>query len=57
MNIDTLFPLCHTYAQEGPKGPHYRCQHSDSERLLTETLVTTELQRPQEYGYLMEKIF
>jgi hypothetical protein len=46
-----LFPLCRTCAEHSDLGPDDRCQHTDSERSLTGTWVTSELQKALELGY------
>jgi hypothetical protein len=46
-----LFPLCRTCAEQRDLGPDDLCHHSDSERSLTGTLVTSELQKALEPGY------
>lgn len=52
-----LFPLCRTCAEERPQDPRYRCQHTDSERLLIGTWVTSELQKALEWGYQIQHIY
>lgn len=52
-----MFPLCCTCAEERPQDPHYRCQHTDSERFLTGTLGTSELQKALECGYKIHHIY
>lgn len=37
--------------------PEYRCQHSDSDRCLTGTWVTTELQKAVDMGYQIDQIY
>lgn len=52
-----LFPLCRTCAEKRPQDPHYRCQHTDSERFLIGTWVTSELQKALECGYQIQHIY
>lgn len=52
-----LFPLCRTCAQKLCQDPQYRCQHTDSERCITGTWVTSELQKALECGYQLKKIY
>jgi hypothetical protein len=52
-----LFPLCRTCAEERDLGPDSRCQHTDSERSLTGTWVTSELQKALELGYRLDQIY
>ncbi len=52
-----LFPLCRTCAQKLCQDSQYRCQHTDSERCITGTWVTSELQKALECGYQLKKIY
>lgn len=53
-----LFPLCRTCAKQRlALDPEYRCQHSDSDRCLTGTWVTTELQKAVDMGYQIDHIY
>ncbi|XP_048729914.2 uncharacterized protein LOC125647269 [Ostrea edulis] len=51
-----LFPLCRTCAEPGSLGSDDRYSHSDSERSLTGTWVTTELHKALELGYHLDRI-
>jgi hypothetical protein len=51
-----LFPLCRTCAEQRTLGPDDRCQHTDAERSLTGTWVTSELQKALELGYQLDCI-
>jgi hypothetical protein len=52
-----LFPLCRTCAEHRDLGPNDRCQHTDAERNLTGTWVTSELQKAFELGYRLDQIY
>ncbi|XP_056001762.1 uncharacterized protein LOC130048746 [Ostrea edulis] len=52
-----LFPLCRTCAEQRNLGPDERCQHTDSERSLTGTWVTTELHKALDLGYRLDRIY
>ena len=48
------FPLCHTCVVEQNKG---ECKHTDNERAMTGTWVTSELEVAIKEGYKIEKIY
>ncbi|XP_061170591.1 uncharacterized protein LOC133179932 [Saccostrea echinata] len=50
-----LFPLCRTCAEQ--QDSKHRCQHTDQERSLTGTWVTTELHKALDMGYTLEQIY
>lgn len=53
-----LFPLCRTCAEQRQSlEPDYQCLHSESERCLTETWVSTELHKVMDMGYRIERIY
>jgi hypothetical protein len=52
-----LFPLCRTFAEQHDLGPDDLCQHTDSERSLTGTWVTSELQKALQLGYRLDQIY
>ncbi|KAJ8028056.1 hypothetical protein HOLleu_30183 [Holothuria leucospilota] len=52
-NDKLIFPLCNTCAQSKLTD---RCNHSDSERALTGTWVTLELEKAVEIGYKILKV-
>jgi hypothetical protein len=52
-----LFPLCRTCAEHRDLGPDDCCQHTDSERSLTGTWVTSELQKALQLGYRLDQIY
>ncbi|XP_062614172.1 uncharacterized protein LOC134275908 [Saccostrea cucullata] len=51
-----LFPLCRTCAERQDSTSQHRCQHTDQERSLTGTWVTTELHKALDMGYTLERI-
>lgn len=52
-----MFFLSRTFAEKRPQDPHYRSQHTDSERFLIKTWVINELQKAMECGYQIERIY
>jgi hypothetical protein len=52
-----LFPLCRTSAEQRDLGPDDRCPHTDAERSLTGTWVTSELQKALELEYRLDQIY
>ncbi|XP_062621681.1 uncharacterized protein LOC134283252 [Saccostrea cucullata] len=52
-----LFPLCRTCAQQQDSTSQDRCQHTDRERSLTGTWVTSELHKALDMGYTLEQIY
>jgi hypothetical protein len=52
-----LFSLCRTRAELRDLGPDDRCQHTDSQRSLTGTWVTSELQKVLQLGYQLDLIY
>ncbi|XP_061191720.1 uncharacterized protein LOC133199940 [Saccostrea echinata] len=52
-----LFPLCRTCAERQDSTSKHRCQHTDQERSLTGTWVTTELHKALDMGYTLERIY
>lgn len=53
-----LFPLCRTCAEQRQSlEPEYQCLHSESERCLTGTWVSTELHKAMDMGYRIERIY
>ncbi|XP_056022075.1 uncharacterized protein LOC130054965 [Ostrea edulis] len=52
-----LFPLCRTCAEHRNLDPDERCQHTDSQRSLTGTWVTTELHKALDLGYRLDRIY
>ncbi|XP_062574745.1 uncharacterized protein LOC134236588 [Saccostrea cucullata] len=52
-----LFPLCRTCAQQQDSTSQYPCQHTDRERSLTGTWVTSELHKALDMGYTLEQIY
>ncbi|XP_062566722.1 uncharacterized protein LOC134229029 [Saccostrea cucullata] len=52
-----LFPLCRTCAQQQDSTSQDRCQHTDRERSLTGTWVTSELHKALDMGYTLEGIY
>ena len=52
-----MFPLCRTCAEQRTLGPDDRCRHSDAERSLTGTWVTTELHKALDLGYRLDRIY
>jgi hypothetical protein len=52
-----LFPLCRTCAEERDLGPDDRCTHTDAERSLTGTWVTSELHKALEMGYQLDQMY
>jgi hypothetical protein len=52
-----LCPLCRNCAEQRDLGRDDRCQHTDSERRLTGTWVTSELQKALELGYRLDQIY
>ncbi|XP_062570462.1 uncharacterized protein LOC134232499 [Saccostrea cucullata] len=51
-----LFPLCRTCAERQDSTSQHRCQHTDQERSLTGTWVTTELHKALDMGYTLERM-
>ncbi|XP_062575191.1 uncharacterized protein LOC134237107 [Saccostrea cucullata] len=52
-----LFPLCRTCAERQDSTSQDRCQHTDQERSLTGTWVTTELHKALDMGYTLDRIY
>ncbi|XP_055999674.1 uncharacterized protein LOC130047925 [Ostrea edulis] len=52
-----LFPLCRTCAEHRNLDPDERCQHTDSQRSLTGSWVTTELHKALDLGYRLDRIY
>jgi hypothetical protein len=52
-----MFPLCRTCAEQRDLGPDDHCQHTDSQHSLTETWVTSELQKALQLGYRLNQIY
>ncbi|XP_062611929.1 uncharacterized protein LOC134273736 [Saccostrea cucullata] len=52
-----LFPLCRTCAEIQDSTSQGRCRHTDMERSLTGTWVTTELHKALDMGYTLERIY
>ncbi|XP_062602351.1 uncharacterized protein LOC134264065 [Saccostrea cucullata] len=52
-----LFPLCRTCAEQQDSTSQDRCQHTDRERSLTGTWVTSELHKALDMGYTLEQIY
>ncbi|XP_062567875.1 uncharacterized protein LOC134230104 [Saccostrea cucullata] len=52
-----LFPLCRTCAERHDSTSQDRCQHTDQERSLTGTWVTTELHKALDMGYTLDRIY
>ncbi|XP_061168350.1 uncharacterized protein LOC133177309 [Saccostrea echinata] len=52
-----LFPLCRTCAERQDSTSKHRCQHTDQERSLTGTWVTTEIHKALDMGYSSEWIY
>ncbi|XP_062622349.1 uncharacterized protein LOC134283849 [Saccostrea cucullata] len=52
-----LFPLCRTCAERQDSTSQDRCPHTDQERSLTGTWVTTELHKALDMGYTLERIY
>ncbi|XP_062614858.1 uncharacterized protein LOC134276633 [Saccostrea cucullata] len=52
-----LFPLCRTCAQQQDSTSQHPCQHTDRERSLTGTWVTTELHKALDMGYTLEQTY
>ncbi|XP_062601051.1 uncharacterized protein LOC134262702 [Saccostrea cucullata] len=52
-----LFPLCRTCAERQDSTSRDRCPHTDQERSLTGTWVTTELHKALDMGYTLDRIY
>ncbi|XP_062616116.1 uncharacterized protein LOC134277825 [Saccostrea cucullata] len=52
-----LFPLCRTCAERQDSTSQDRCQHTDQERSLMGTWVTTELHKALDMGCTLERIY